>query len=66
MGDLFPVIIVGATIGVLSLIFTIAYFYVRSKKTVEDYDRKMTDGQLIRRLLGYASPMRRNSPWCFW
>jgi len=56
MGDLFPVIIVGATIGVLSLIFTIAYFYVRSKKTVEDYDRKMTDGQLIRRLLGYAKP----------
>ena len=56
MADLFPIIIVGATIGVLSLIFAVAYFYVRSKKTVDDYERKMTDGELIRRLLGYAKP----------
>ena len=56
MANLFPVIIVGATIGVLSLIFIIAYLYVRSKSTVDDYERKMTDGQLIKRLLGYAKP----------
>ena len=56
MADLFPIIIVGATIGVLSLVFAVAYFYVRSKKTVDDYERKMTDGELIRRLLGYAKP----------
>ena len=30
MADLFPIIIVGATIGVLSLVFAVAYFYVRS------------------------------------
>ena len=56
MGEFFPLIVVGATIGVLSLCFIIAYFYVRSKKTVEEYDRKMSDGQIIRRLLGYARP----------
>ena len=56
MADLFPIIIVGATIGVLSLVFAVAYFYVRSKKTIDDYERKMTDGELIRRLLGYAKP----------
>ena len=56
MADLFPIIIVGATIGVLSLVFAVAYLYVRSKKTVDDYERKMTDGELIRRLLGYARP----------
>ena len=56
MADLFPIIIVGATIGVLSLVFAVAYLYVRSKKTVDDYERKMTDGELIRRLLGYAKP----------
>ena len=56
MGEFFPLIVVGATIGVLSLCFIIAYYYVRSKKTVEEYDRKMTDGQIVRRLLGYARP----------
>ena len=56
MADLFPVIIVGATIGVLSLIFFVAYMYVRSKKLDDDYERKMTDGELIKRLLGYAKP----------
>ena len=56
MADLFPVIIVGATIGVLSLIFFVAYLYVRSKKLDDDYERKMTDSELIKRLLGYAKP----------
>ena len=56
MGDFYPIIVVGAAIGVLSLIFTIAYFYVRSKKTEDDEHRTMTDRQLIKRLLGYARP----------
>ena len=56
MGEFFPLILVGATIGLLSLCFIIAYFYVRSKDTAKEYDRKMTDLQIIKRLLGYAKP----------
>lgn len=56
MGEFYPLLIVGAAIGVLSLLFIIAYFYVRSKNTQEEFDRKMTDRQIIRRLLGYARP----------
>ena len=56
MGEFYPLIIVGATIGVLTLCFLIAHFYVRSKKDAKEYDRKMTDLQIIRRLLGYARP----------
>ena len=56
MAEFYPLIIVGATIGVLSLCFVIAHFYVRSKKNAKEYDRKMSDMQIIRRLLGYARP----------
>jgi len=56
MTEFYPLILVGATVGVLSLCFFIAHFYVRSKKTAGEYDRKMTDRQIIRRLLGYARP----------
>ena len=56
MREFFPIVIVGATIGVLSLVFTVAYLYVRSRKTQDDFDRTMTDRQLIGRLLGYARP----------
>jgi len=56
MAEFYPLIVIGATIGVLSLLFVIAYFYVRSKKTVNEYERKMKDGKIIVRLLKYAKP----------
>ena len=56
MAEFYPLIVVGATIGVLSLLFVIAYFIVKAKSTQKEYDRKMTDRQLIGRLLRYAKP----------
>jgi len=56
MAEFYPLIVIGATIGVLSLLFVIAYLYVRSKKTVNEYERKMKDGKIIVRLLKYAKP----------
>ena len=56
MGEFYPLIVIGAVIGVLSLLFLAAYFYVSSKKLQDEYDRKMTDKQIIKRLLGYARP----------
>ena len=59
MAEFYPLIVVGATIGVLSLLFLVAYFVVRAKSTQKEYDRKMTDGQLIGRLLQYAKPYKK-------
>ena len=56
MAEFYPLVIIGAIIGVLSLLFIIAYCYVRSKKVTNEYERKMKDGQIIRRLLQYARP----------
>ena len=56
MAEFYPLIVVGATIGVLSLCFVVAHFYISSRKTAKEYDRKMSDLQIIRRLLGYARP----------
>ena len=56
MAEFYPLVIIGAVIGVLSLLFVVAYFYIRSKDTKEEFDRKMTDGQIVKRLLGYARP----------
>ena len=56
MTEFYPLVIIGATIGVLSLLFIIVYSYVRSKKETNEYERKMKDGVIIRRLLQYAKP----------
>jgi len=56
MTEFYPLVIVGATIGVLSLLFVIAYSYLRSKKATHEYERTMSDRAIIRRLLQYAKP----------
>ena len=56
MYEFFPLLIVGAAVGLLSLVFVIAWSYVRSKKDAGDDERKMKDGVIIRRLLRYARP----------
>ena len=52
-----PVLIVGAIIGTFALVFIFAYLALRRRKEEgEDNDRHMKDGEIIRRLLGYAKP----------
>jgi len=59
MGEFWPLLIVGATIGVLSLLFLIAHFVVKSRAAAQDEERNMTDRQIISRLLGYAKPYKK-------
>ena len=55
MGEYLPILIVGATVGIFSVLFLVAYFFLkRSRHT--GYDRQMSDGRIVRRLLGYAKP----------
>lgn len=56
MHEYLPLLIVGAIIGVFTLIFVAAYVLEFKKKTVRGYDRNMSDGEIIRRLLTYAKP----------
>lgn len=56
MREYFPLIVIGAIIGVLSVIFIVAYALIKDKKTAIGFDRNMKDSDLIKRLLKYARP----------
>ena len=56
-----PILIVGAIIGAFALVFLLAYAALRKRDTKdEDTDRHMKDGEIVRRLLGYAKPYWRS------
>ena len=59
MYEFLPVLIVGAAIGVCSILTLIAYRVVKSREAAVKADRKMTDSQIIRRLLKYAAPYKK-------
>jgi len=56
MYEYYPIIAVGAIIGVFSIALFIAYSMIKSKKEAFGFDRTMTDKELIKRLLRYAKP----------
>ena len=56
MREYYPLLLTGAIIGVLSIVFIVAFLSIKDKKTANGFDRKMKDKELIRRLLAYAKP----------
>ena len=56
MREFLPLLIVGAIVGVFSIIFVIAYLRVRKQKEAIGFDRNMPDGEIVARLLQYAKP----------
>lgn len=56
MREYYPLLVIGALIGVISVIFIIAYALIKDKKNAIGFDRNMKDGVLIKRLLKYARP----------
>ena len=56
MHDYLPVLILGAIIGVLTLVFGSAYLVMKHKTGKKEFDRNMTDSVIVRRLLGYGKP----------
>ena len=56
MDKYLPVLIVGAIIGIFTIAFLIAYGKVKRDKTMQEFERKMPDSVIIKRLLGYARP----------
>ena len=56
MRDYLPLLIIGGILGVISIIFIVAYATMKDKKEAIGFDRYMADSEITRRLLGYAKP----------
>ena len=59
MREYLPILIVGAIIGVFTIVFVALYALEKNKKKTMGYDRHMADGEIIRRLLAYAAPYKK-------
>lgn len=60
MHNYYPLLIVGAVLGLFSGLAILAYCLIKDKKEALGFERKMKDGILIKRLLKYAKPYRKN------
>ena len=60
MREYLPLLIAGAIIGAFTLAFIIAYASIKDKKTAVGFERNMSDGEIVRRLLYYAKPYRKD------
>ena len=52
----YPLIIMGAILGVFALLFLLAYAFIKNKKESIGFDRNIPDSEIIKRLLVYAKP----------
>jgi len=56
MHEYLPLLIVGALIGLFTIVFVAAYAREKNKKESMGFERNMPDSEIIRRLLSYARP----------
>ena len=56
MREYLPLIIVGAIVGIFSIVFLVVYLLEKNKKEKMGFDRHMKDGEIVKRLLKYAKP----------
>ena len=59
MREYLPILIVAVIIGLFSVGFLTAYLLEKNKKESMGFDRHMGDGEIVRRLLRYAKPYRK-------
>ena len=56
MANVNPLLLVGAVIGVVTALLVLAYALIKDKKETMGFERTMNDGEILRRLAGYAKP----------
>ena len=56
MREYYPLFFVGAVIGTLTILFTFLYLFARKRKLTLSAERKMTDREIIKRIMRYARP----------
>lgn len=59
MHKYYPLLLMGGIIGTISLILLIAYGLVKDKKESMGFERNMKDGEIMKRLMKYAAPYRK-------
>ena len=60
MREYLPLLIVCAVIGVFTILFLAAYALLKRKTKAETSERHMSDSEIIKRLLGYARPYKKD------
>ena len=60
MREYLPLLIVGAVIGLFTLIFLVAYLILKKKTQAQTSERHMTDREIIGRLTRYAVPYKKD------
>ena len=60
MREYLPLFIVCAVIGMFTILFLAAYAVLKRKTKAETSERHMSDGEIIKRLLGYAKPYKKD------
>ena len=60
MGEYLPLLIVGAIIGLFTLIFLVAYLILKKKTQAQTSERHMTDREIVVRLTRYAAPYKKD------
>lgn len=55
----FPLLLVGGIVGIVSAILILAYALVKNKKESMGFDRQMKDREIIKRLMQYGKPYRK-------
>ena len=58
MREYLPILILGAIIGVFTVIFLVVYTLEKNKKESMGFDRNMEDKEIIKRLLKYGAPYK--------
>lgn len=56
MYEFYPLIVIGAIIGVISIIFIVAFCLMKDKKASIGFERNMKDGEIVKRLVYYTKP----------
>ena len=60
MREYLPILILGAIIGTFTVIFLVIYALEKNKKETMGFERHMADAEIVKRLLRYAKPFRKN------
>ena len=56
MREYFPLLILFGILGLLAVIFLVAFFTMKDRKAAIGFDRNMKDSEIAKRLLVYAKP----------
>ena len=56
MREYYPLLVVGAVVGLFALCFIVAFAMMKNKKEALGFDRNMKDSELVKRLFEYAKP----------